>query len=128
MSHDIDQSTGMPAIAYVGVQPWHGLGEQLPEGQPIEAWVKAAQLDWELRRLPVQYLVEGKLRTMDRSFVLARSDTGEALSIVKDDYKIVQPKDVLEFYHDLVSHHGYTLETAGTLNGGRKVWALARPC
>jgi phage/plasmid-like protein (TIGR03299 family) len=126
MSHDIDFSTGKAAMAYVGETPWHGLGECLPCGQPIEAWAKAAQLEWELKRLPVQYLVDGKLRTMEGSFVLARSDNGAAMSIVKDDYKIVQPKDVLEFYRDLVSYHGYTLETAGALNGGRKVWALAR--
>jgi hypothetical protein len=55
MSHEIDQSTGKPAIAYTGDKPWHGLGERLPEGEPIETWLKAARLDWELKRLPVQY-------------------------------------------------------------------------
>jgi phage/plasmid-like protein (TIGR03299 family) len=126
MSHDIDFSTGKPAIAYVGEKPWHGLGEELPEGKPIEVWIEAARLDWNLKRLPVQYLIDGKLRTMDDRFVLARSDTGAALSVVSADYHIVQPKEVLEFYRDLVSFYGYTLETAGALNGGRKVWALAR--
>jgi phage/plasmid-like protein (TIGR03299 family) len=126
MGHDIDQSRDKPAIAYVGETPWHGLGQKLPEGQPIEVWLREAQLDWDLKRLPVQYLVDGKLRTMDDRFVLARSDTGTALSIVSGDYHIVQPKEVLEFYRDLVSDYGYALETAGALNGGRKVWALAR--
>lgn len=126
MSHDIDQSTGKPAIAYVGEKPWHGLGEELPGGQPIEAWLQAARLDWKLKRLPVQYLVDGKLRTMEERFVLARSDTHEALSIVSDDYQIVQPREVLEFYRDLMDDYGYTLETAGALDHGRKVWALAR--
>lgn len=126
MGHDIDQSTGKPAIAYVGEKPWHGLGEELPGGQPIEAWLQAARLDWELKRLPVQYLVDGKLRTMEERFVLARSDTHEALSIVSDDYQIVQPREVLEFYRDLMDDYGYTLETAGALDHGRKVWALAR--
>jgi phage/plasmid-like protein (TIGR03299 family) len=126
MSHDIDQSTGKPAIAYVGEKPWHGLGEELSAGAPIETWLKAARLDWQLKRLPVQYLVEGKLRTMEERFVLARSDTHEALSIVSGDYQIVQPGAVLEFYRDLMDDYGYTLETAGALDHGRKVWALAR--
>lgn len=126
MSHDIDQSTGEPAIAYVGKKPWHGLGEELPEGQPIEKWLKAARLGWELTRLPVQYLAEGTHRTMEDRFVLARSDTHEALSIVSGDYQIVQPREVLEFYRDLMKEYGYTLETAGALDHGRKVWALAR--
>ncbi len=34
-SHEIDVSTGKPAIAYVGETPWHGLGEKLPAGAPI---------------------------------------------------------------------------------------------
>jgi len=126
MAHEIDSSTGLPAIAYVGETPWHGLGEKLPAGQPIEAWLKAARLEWDLRRLPVQYLIEGRLRTMDDRFVLVRSDTNAALSVVSDDYRIVQPKEVLEFYRDLIVSYGYTLETAGALDGGRKVWALAR--
>jgi len=126
MSDDIDQSTGEPAIAYVGKTPWHGLGKELPVGQPIEKWLKAARLDWELTRLPVQYLVDGTHRTMEDRFVLARSDTREALSIVSGDYQIVQPGAVLEFYRDLMKDYGYTLETAGALDHGRKVWALAR--
>jgi len=63
---------------------------------------------------------------MDGEFVLARNDTHEALSIVSADYHIVQPGEVLEFYRDLMDDYGYTLETAGSLNNGRKVWALAR--
>jgi phage/plasmid-like protein (TIGR03299 family) len=122
MPHDIDFSTGKPAIAYVGETPWHGLGESLAEGQPIDVWIKAARLDWELKRLPVQFLIDSKLRVMDDRFVLARSDTGAALSVVAGDYHIVQPKDVLEFFRDLVASFHYTLETAGALNGGRKVW------
>ncbi|MGP0018515.1 MAG: DUF932 domain-containing protein [Candidatus Sulfotelmatobacter sp.] len=126
MAHEIDLSTGAPAIAYVGEEPWHGLGEKLPVGQPIEVWLKASRLEWELQRLPVQYLVDGRLRTMDDRFVLVRSDTHAALSVVSSDYQIVQPKEVLEFYRDLVNLYGYTLETSGALDGGRKVWALAR--
>jgi phage/plasmid-like protein (TIGR03299 family) len=126
MSHDIDNSTGKDAIAYVGETPWHGLGEALPENQPVEMWLKAARLEWELNRTPVQYIVNGRLRTMDNRSVLVRSDTGAALSIVSDDYNIVQPKEVIEFYRDLVDSYGYKLETAGALNGGRKVWGLAK--
>jgi phage/plasmid-like protein (TIGR03299 family) len=126
LAHEIDSSTGKDAIAYVGDTPWHGLGEKLPEGKPIEVWVKAAQLDWDLMRLPVHYVVDGILRTMDDRFALVRSDTHTALSVVSGDYHIVQPMEVLEFYRDLVSSYGYTLETAGALDGGRKVWALAR--
>lgn len=126
MAHEIDTSTGRAAVAYVGETPWHGLGEKLPECQPIATWLEAARLKWELERLPVQYLVGGKVHTMEDRFVLTRNDTHAALSIVSADYRIVQPKQVLEFYQELMALYGYTLETAGALDGGRRVWALAR--
>jgi phage/plasmid-like protein (TIGR03299 family) len=39
---------------------------------------------------------------------------------------VVQPRQVLEFYRDLVSAGGFELETAGILKGGKKLWALAK--
>jgi phage/plasmid-like protein (TIGR03299 family) len=62
----------------------------------------------------------------DEQKVLYRSDTGAALSVVSQRFQVVQPREVLEFYRDLTKAHGFTLETAGVLKGGRKVWALAK--
>ena len=126
MSHDLDESIGKPAMAYVGEKPWHGLGEALPPDQDIETWVQAARLDWEIEMLPVNYQMGGRNHVMRDRFVLARSDTQAALSVVSGDYRVVQPKEVLEFYRDLVEERHYKLETAGALDSGRKVWALAR--
>lgn len=126
MAHELDFSTGQAAIAYVGEVPWHKLGTQLKSGAPIETWVKEARLDWNLVNQPVMYLHEGKIQRMEDWFVLARSDNGEALSVVSKEYFPVQPKEVLEFYRDLTKDYGYVLETAGALNGGRKIWALAK--
>jgi phage/plasmid-like protein (TIGR03299 family) len=57
---------------------------------------------------------------------LAESCRCDQPCLVSGDYQIVQPKEVLEFYRELTEQYGYTLETAGALDGGRKVWALAR--
>ena len=121
MSHDLDESTGKPAMAYVGERPWHGLGEALPPDQDIETWVQAARLDWEIEMIPVSYQMGGRNHVMGDRFVLARSDTQAALSVVSRDYQVVQPKEVLEFYRDLVEERHYKLETAGALDLGRKV-------
>lgn len=126
MSHYLDVTTGRAAMAYVGETPWHGLGERLQENKPIEDWIRAARLDWQIQMLPVHYQFEGHTRLMSERFVLARSDNGSALSIVSGDYQVVQPKEILEFYRDLVEERGYALETAGALDNGRKVWALAK--
>lgn len=120
------RTNGKAEMAYVGERPWHGLGEQLPEGQSIETWMKAAGMDWEIKRTRVRYPVSAtEMRTMDDKHVMIRSDTKDALSVVSDKFKLVQPREVLEFFRDLTEAAGFQLETAGTLFGGRRFWALA---
>ena len=71
MSHDLDNSSGKPAMAYVGEVPWHGLGEKLKPGQSIETWLEAARLNWGIQTLPVHYQFQGRDRIMPNRFVLA---------------------------------------------------------
>jgi len=130
MAHEIDFSNNRANIAYVGDTPWHGLGEVLPEGAPLEVWKIAAGMDWTIDRAPVQYRIDtpnGKayIKAPERD-VLYRSDTKIALGVVSDRYQAVQPGEVLEFFRDLVTAYDYSLEVAGCLFGGKRFWALAR--
>jgi phage/plasmid-like protein (TIGR03299 family) len=126
MSDNLDWSTGKPAMAYVGNEPWHGLGKKLNSGASIETWIKAAGLEWQILREPVCYRFKDTIGEVPDRQVLIRSDTGAPLSIVSGSYCIVQPKEVIEFYRDLVDGSAFSLETAGALDEGRKVWGLAR--
>ena len=67
----------------------------------------------------------GDLHEVEKQNVLFRSDTNAPLSIVSDRYQIVQPAEVLEFFRNLVEESGFRLHTAGTLFGGKRLWALA---
>ena len=113
-------------MAYKGETPWHGLGNQLTEKQPLEVWLREAGMDWSIDSSPVHYLTANSANVYPDAKVLFRSDTGEGLSVVSNRYQVVQPREVLEFYRDLVDLGGFELETAGVLKGGRKLWALAR--
>ena len=118
-------------MAYAGQTPWHGLGEHLPEQQPLEVWAEAAGMNWQIQESPVHYSIENvhnasMFGTFDEQKVLYRSDTNTALSVVSNRYQVVQPMEVLEFYRDLTEQAGFELETAGVLKGGRKFWALAK--
>lgn len=130
MAHELTtRKTGKTEMAWVGETPWHGLGQQLQVGASIETWAEAAGMDWKVGRSKVRYSTERDgdwMRIMDDRHVLFRSDTKEALSVVSDDYKIVQPREMLEFFRDLVGESGYQLHTAGTLFGGKRFWALAK--
>lgn len=125
MTHLIEQ------MAYVGQTPWHGLGNQLTQKQPIEIWQREAGMDWQIQDSPVHFKADsigplGTIHSFPEQKVLFRSDTKAPLSVVSNRYQIVQPREVLEFYRDLSEVSGYELETAGVLKGGRKFWALAR--
>lgn len=128
--HMIDFSNNRANIAFVGDLPWHGLGERLPEDAGIDQWRVAAGLDWSIKRAPVTFRPEGdeEVRiSVPNQSVLYRSDTQEPLSIMSDNrYKVVQPGEILEFYRDLVEGSQFRIETAGSLSGGRRIWAMAR--
>ena len=129
MAHEIDTSTGRAAMAYVGKTPWHTLGNRLDENATIETWQKNAIMDWEILRSRVRFAVEqdgtGE-HVWNEKHVIFRSDTKMPLGVVSSSYCTVQPKEVLEFFRDLTSGMGFTLETAGCLFQGRRFWALAR--
>ena len=113
-------------MAYKGETPWHGLGNPLSDKQPLEVWLREAGMDWNIQSSPVHYLTQNSAQVYADAKVLFRSDTGNALSVVSNRYQEVQPREVLEFYRDLVDLGGFELETAGVLKGGKKLWALAR--
>lgn len=120
------------SIAYTGNAPWHGLGNQLSENQPIEVWADQAGMNWEILKAQASFNIKTSekeiqpLKSFPERKVLYRSDNNHPLSIVSDRYKIVQPKEILEFYRDLTEQAGFELETAGVLKEGKKLWALAR--
>lgn len=118
-------------MAYAGATPWHGLGNQLTQKQPIEIWQREAGMNWKIEESPVHFKADsigqlGTIHSYPEQKVLFRSDTKAPLSVVSKRYHTVQPREVLEFYRDLTEVSGYELETAGVLKGGRKFWALAR--
>ena len=129
MSHDIDMSNNRANIAYAGKVPWHGLGSKLEPDAGLDAWRTAAGLDWEILTAPIYGRPEvGEEIDCDplKKMVLYRSDTNAPLSVMSStQYKIVQPETILKFISDSASAMNWQMETAGSIQGGRKIWALA---
>jgi phage/plasmid-like protein (TIGR03299 family) len=66
------------------------------------------------------------MREIADKHVLLRSDTKDALGVVSDSYKVVQPAQVIEFFRDIVKVGGLELSAAGTIYGGKRFWATAK--
>lgn len=128
MAHLIENNkiTGKAEIAYANKTPWHGLGQQLTQNAPIEVWRKEAGLDWQAKLSPIMFTWDGQnYSEMPNQKVIYRSDTNAPLGVVTDRYKVHQPAEVLEFFNTLVQSAGFTLEVAGAIKGGKRIWALA---
>ena len=106
---------------YVRETPWHGLGTRVNEALNSKEALTAAGLEWNVIQEPIytetEELIEGykaNVRDADR----------QVLGVVTDRYKIVQNQEAFAFTDELLGK-GVRYETAGSLQGGRKVWLLA---
>lgn len=102
-------------------KPWHGLGVSIESAPLAEDAIVAAGLDWNVIQEDL-YLQDGRkargfkanIRETDRSI----------LGVVTNKYQVVQNKDAFGFVDELLGQ-GVRYETAGSLNGGKRVWMLA---
>lgn len=132
MAHMI---TGTDAMLSVHEMPWHGLGAVLSD-YPTREEAQALAHPWEpveqpvYRRIP-QITAEGDLHEefveVEGSKVIERSDNGQTLGIVNESFGIVgngQMWDVIEAVGKIGTD--IKIETAGSLEGGKRVWSLLR--
>lgn len=132
MSHELHANDSM-AYRTLGGDPWHiaetrdrcaAVGEQItgPEMQ------RAAGLEYNLRKVKLYHVRgDGPLGTpVPNVFGVQRSDTGECLPGVSvgRQYEILQPFRMFEFGEAIRQIDGGQWETAGSLFGGRRMWAL----
>lgn len=127
MAHELTiRAGGRAEMAFVGALPWHGLGQRVTEGASLETWAREGGMDWKAIGTPAMYATAEGMKTYGDKQVIYRSDTGEALSVMGKGYQIVQPGQVLEFFRDLTERNEWHIHTVGTLDGGRRMWAMAR--
>jgi phage/plasmid-like protein (TIGR03299 family) len=112
-------------MAYVGEKPWHGLGVEVPADLTPAQMLEAAGLDWEVRKHPLYATINGE-RIPTSAEALVRSSDNKVLSIVTDSWNPVQNEEAFEFFNEFVHAGDMEMHTAGSLKGGRQVWALAK--
>ena len=115
-------SANVETMFYVREKPWHGLGTKVSEAPASLDALAYAGLDW---RVEQEAVCTGDGMPIPGYKVNVRSTDHTTLGIVSDRYKVVQNEAAFQFTDDLLGE-GVTYETAGALQGGRKVWLLAR--
>lgn len=108
------------------IRPWHYDEHpdqvQLIKDAPnsVDA-LRYARLNWKVNSDDV--FVNGSI--VDGYKANVRSDTKSVLGIVSDRYRVVQNEDAFSFTDALISGDVH-YETAGSLEGGKRVYLLAR--
>ena len=123
MPHEID------TMMYVGDTPWHQLGVKLNHPPTIREGLSKAGLNWNVYKKPTYYeqttMSESRKSELTGHYVTVRSDTQEVLGHVSERYEVLDNIDAFAPFEVLLDY-GFQLETAGAIEGGKKIWVLAK--
>jgi phage/plasmid-like protein (TIGR03299 family) len=119
----------MPAavetIAFAGATPWHGLGTVL-EPTDLYDWQRTcikAGLDWEAELVP---LMTADTQAKVDHVAVRRNTDGKVLGVVGPRYHVLQNRDAFKWFDPFLQAKEASLNTAGSLQEGSRVWVLAK--
>lgn len=114
---------GRAAMAYQNEMPWHRLGVRMDGLPDVEAAMKAASLDWtvDLRSI---FLDGGVVIPGKKAVTRDIDDT--VLGVVSEEYNVLQNAEAFGTMQHACDNFGVTIESAGALGIGAKVWMLAK--
>lgn len=135
MAHELDIRNGKANMMFVGVPPWHGLGQYM--GENAVEWEKAwagSGLDWEVEMLNLYARPEvnstsailPNLIPASDFRAINRKDVNEVLGIVRTKYQVLQNKDLFQILEPFLDDCKAVWHTAGAIKSGRWVWVLAK--
>lgn len=117
MSHEVEQ------MFSVKETPWHKLGRIVASAPDAAAAIKLAGLDWRVKMMPLQ-TIEGGLPVNRRAIV--RETDNRIYGTVGMKYKPLQNQEAFDWFNPFLESKECSLETAGSLKQGEKIWILAK--
>jgi len=129
MAHEIES---MAYNVSNGV-PWHGLGTPVQGTMTTAEALRAAGLDWKVKKVPLQATIrhqgtgEALVAHTDEFFGVVRNKDLKILGVVKGDYQCFQNEECFDFMDSVMGPFGTVrYETAMSLKGGKIVCMLAQ--
>lgn len=115
MAHEVE------SLMLFKEKAWHGLGTIVQEAPTSDDALRLAGLDWIVS--PDRVAVRGKEVPGYQANI--RESDGQVLGITSTKYKIVQNREAFSFLDSIVGG-SLTFESAGSLQGGRRVFMLGQ--
>jgi phage/plasmid-like protein (TIGR03299 family) len=120
MSHEVESLFSVREV------PWHGLGRVLDNPPTTEEAIRCAGLDWTVSLVPLHGTFNGEPLVGVNHWATVRSTDASVLGVVGPTYRPLQNVDAFRFFQPVLDAGEATLETAGSLRQGRRVWVMAR--
>ena len=129
MPHAITvRSDGTEEFFAAGTTPvWHRIGQRVERALSSHAALKMAALDWTVESRPL--FVDGKDGAVPEVVThkaIVRTDTQTILGVVGRRYQPVQNAQTFEWLDEVIGPGKAVYETAGSIHGGKIVWALVK--
>lgn len=111
-------------MAYAGSVPWHTKGERADDvTRDIPAFLDRAGLNWGVELVPLQ-TTDTQAPVTHKA--VRRTTDASILGVVGPRYVPLQNVDALNWFSPFVESGEATMETAGSLRSGSRIWALAK--
>ena len=132
MGSGIEETDNMFSVKQ---RPWHGFGNVIENAPSIIEGIKLAKLDWNVHREPL-YINEAdgtQIQVANKRAIVrnihneqTNTDSKSILGVVSDSYVPLQNSEAFNFFEPFVENEMVTLETAGSLFSGKKVFILGK--
>jgi phage/plasmid-like protein (TIGR03299 family) len=124
MAHLIDNSKGFNAFVSYAAPAWHNLGTTLNNPLTTADALNQGGLNYQVLKLPnIHLLPDGQELISNDSFFTVRTDVNKVLgSRLGKDYEVMQNIDALNVVDEILQAGTATIETAGAIDEGRKVF------
>ena len=111
---------------FVNQGAWHGLGTVLNNPPSTAVAIAEAGLNWHIIEQPIYTQSEQGLSPVSTHKSLVRSSDYQLLGIVSQSYKPLQNEQAFSWFDFLLHDGDVSLESAGSLKDGKRIWILAR--
>jgi phage/plasmid-like protein (TIGR03299 family) len=117
-------SAEVETMMYAYQTPWHGLGKRLPAEVTAAEAIKHAGLDWLVRKVPM--ITADNKNVVPDFYAAQRESDGRVLGVIGERYKHIQNINAFNFFDGVVGSGQAIYHTAGSLQGGKRIWILAK--
>lgn len=111
---------------FVGKDAWHGLGTVLDEAPTTAEALIQAGLDWEVSLQPLTVKDAAGEQAITSHRAVVRESDRAVLGVVGSRWSPLQNRKAFEPFDPLVASGMVSLDAAGSLRGGKRVWILAK--